>query len=146
MVFFKKAFSELESGKPTLEEVSFKDISQEESRVLEILFTDLEIKSAVWDYKVSRSLGPYGYNFFIVRKCWEFMKTNIIKFVMDFHGNPKLNKSITSSFITLIPKNLNPQGLTDFRPIFLVGCLQKIISKVLASRIKGVLGNLISPC
>lgn len=38
------------------------------------------------------------------------------------------------------------QGISDFRHICLVGCLQRIISKILASRIKGDLGALISLC
>jgi hypothetical protein len=34
--------------------------------------------------------------------------------------------------------------LTDFRPIALVGCLYKILSKVLANRLRKVIGGLIS--
>ncbi|XP_058741667.1 uncharacterized protein LOC131614056 [Vicia villosa] len=37
-------------------------------------------------------------------------------------------------------------GLDDYRPICLVGCLYKVIAKLLASRIKIVLKSIISPC
>jgi len=43
----------------------------------------------------------------------------------------------------LIPKVDNPQQLDDFRPISLVGCLYKIISKVLSLRLKKVISKLI---
>jgi hypothetical protein len=45
--------------------------------------------------------------------------------------------------LTLIPKVKSPQGLSDFRPISLLGCRYKILSKVLANRLANVIGNLI---
>lgn len=46
--------------------------------------------------------------------------------------------------MALIGKNKNPQGLNDFRPISLIGCIYKIIARLLATRIKGVLLGIIS--
>ena len=34
------------------------------------------------------------------------------------------------SFIALIPKKDKPQGLEEFRPISLIGCVYKVISTV----------------
>ena len=45
----------------------------------------------------------------------------------------------------LIPKKQNVEDLKDLRPISLVGGLYKILAKVLANRIKRVLGKVISP-
>lgn len=53
---------------------------------------------------------------------------------------------MTSSFLTLIPKKLNPQGLYEYRPIFFVSSLYKILAKLLASILKRILGSLVSPC
>lgn len=55
-----------------------------------------------------------------------------------------LSKSIISSFLTLIPKKDKLLGLYDYRHICLVGCIYKIISKLLSSRIKRVLSSIIS--
>ncbi|MCI07590.1 LINE-1 reverse transcriptase like, partial [Trifolium medium] len=52
--------------------------------------------------------------------------------------------AITASFLTLIPKKDHPQALSDYRPICLVSSLYKILSKVLAARLKKVLGKVIS--
>ncbi|RZB71032.1 LINE-1 retrotransposable element ORF2 protein [Glycine soja] len=57
-----------------------------------------------------------------------------------------LPKAITASFLALIPKVNSPQNLKEYRPICLIGCLYKILSKVLASRLKKVIAKLISPC
>ena len=45
----------------------------------------------------------------------------------------------------LVPKKQNVEDLKDLRPISLVGGLNKILAKVLANRIKSVLGLVISP-
>lgn len=49
------------------------------------------------------------------------------------------------SFITLIPKLSNPQTPTDFLPISLSNTIYKLISKILANKLKPILNRLISP-
>jgi hypothetical protein len=67
-----------------------------------------------------------------------------MRFMVEFHRNGKLTKGINSTFIALIPKVDNPQSLNEFRPISLVGSLYKILAKVLANRLRMVLGSVIS--
>jgi hypothetical protein len=63
----------------------------------------------------------------------------------QFHGNACLPKSLLSYFVTLIPKVSSPSSLPDFRPISLLGCLYKIIAKVLTKRLAKVMNSVISP-
>jgi len=37
----------------------------------------------------------------------------------------------------------HPQALNDFRPISLIGCVYKIVAKILANRLKKVLPDVI---
>ncbi|MCI51116.1 transposon TX1 putative protein, partial [Trifolium medium] len=60
-------------------------------------------------------------------------------FLSEFHISAHLPKAFTASFLALIPKKDHPQVLSDYRPICLVSSLYKILSKVLASRLKKVL-------
>lgn len=53
-------------------------------------------------------------------------------------------KGVNITFITLIPKVENPQRLSNFRPISLVGGMYKILAKVLAHRLNLVIGSVIS--
>jgi len=67
-----------------------------------------------------------------------------MRFVTEFHRNGKLTKGINTTFIALIPKVDNPQSLNDFHPISLVGSLYKILVKLLANRLRQVIGSVIS--
>ena len=53
-------------------------------------------------------------------------------------------KNLNTTFLVLIPKKQTVEDLKDLRPISLVGSLYKILSKVLANRIKGVMDQVIS--
>ncbi|MCH86516.1 LINE-1 reverse transcriptase like, partial [Trifolium medium] len=67
-----------------------------------------------------------------------------MEFLHEFHNKAFLPKAITASFLVLVPKKDHLQSLTDYRPICLVSSLYKILSKVLADRLKKVLGKVIS--
>jgi hypothetical protein len=50
---------------------------------------------------------------------------------------------LNATFVSLIPKKADAVEVKDFRPISLVGRVYKMISKVLANRLKSVLGKLV---
>ena len=53
-------------------------------------------------------------------------------------------KSINNTFLVLIPKKGGAKDLRDFRPISLLGGLYKLLAKVLANRLKKVIGKVVS--
>jgi hypothetical protein len=64
--------------------------------------------------------------------------------VFHFFETGSLDSEINATNIALIPKTCNPVCVTDFRPISLCNVVYKIISKILANRLKVVLPNIIS--
>lgn len=73
------------------------------------------------------------------------MKDDILKSMAEFHEHGRLVKGLNCFFATLIPKKENPTSIQDFRPISLINSIYKILSKVLACRLKMVLPSIISP-
>lgn len=55
-----------------------------------------------------------------------------------------MDASVNATVIALIPKTKNPISVTEFRPISLCNVVYKILSKVLANRLKVILPCIIS--
>ncbi|GJQ88887.1 RNA-directed DNA polymerase, eukaryota [Tanacetum coccineum] len=83
---------------------------------LEQPFTKEEIKDVVWDCGLNKSSGPDG---------------SLLVF----------SKGGNSSFIT---KSQGAKQVKDFRPISLIGCLYKIITKISANRLAIIMGDLVN--
>lgn len=97
------------------------------------------MKEAVWSCDGNKAPGPYGFNFNFIKKFWGSLKPDFWGMLEEFRENAKLSKMFLSYFLALIPKTKNPQVLGDFRPISLLGCLYKVLAKLLAARLKKVL-------
>ena len=88
--------------------------------------------------------GPDGFTLAFWQFCWDIVKHEVMGFFAEFHSSSRFERSLNSTFIVLIPKKGGTDDLKDFRPISLVGSLYKILVKVLANRLKRVVGNVIS--
>ena len=62
----------------------------------------------------------------------------------ELHSQNAFFRSHNATFLVLIPKKEGISDVQDFRPISLVGSLYKIIAKVLANRLKRVMGKVVS--
>lgn len=58
--------------------------------------------------------------------------------VLDCLNSRKIPSGLNYTFLTLILKVKGPEKVSDFRPIALCDVLYKLISKVLASRLKKI--------
>lgn len=79
--------------------------------------------------------------FFI--QCWEIIGADVIAAVQNFFEQGLFEKGFNATFVALIPKRVGAKELKDFRPISLIGSVYKIISKLLADRLKKVVHKLV---
>ncbi|KAK2411185.1 hypothetical protein QL285_046487 [Trifolium repens] len=107
-------------------------------------FLEEEIRETIWSCDGNKSSGRDRFKLNFLKACWPIVKMDILAFFKDFHENAVLPKAFTASFLTLIPKKDHPLDLFDYRPICLIGSIYKVLSKVLANRLKRVMGKLIS--
>jgi hypothetical protein len=142
--YFENHVSSTPCVRPKLDGVDFPRLSDAENVGLTSPFSLDEIELVVKHSDGNKSPGPDGFNLAFVKKFWDLLKGDIRIMFDQFHGNATLPKSLLSYFVTLIPKVNSPSSLSDFMPISLLGCIYKIIAKVLEKRLAMVIDSLIS--
>ena len=88
--------------------------------------------------------GPDGFPLAFWSFSWDFVKNEVLGFFKEFYEHIRFVKNLNATFLVLIPKKQTVEDFKDLRPISLVGGLYKILTKVLANRIKRVMEKVIS--
>ncbi|WKA11259.1 hypothetical protein VitviT2T_028778 [Vitis vinifera] len=141
---FKELLSEDTGWKADIGSLRLDQISQEEAEILERPFTEEEIHGALMEMNGDKAPGPDGFTLAFWQSCWEFIKEKIIEMFKEFYDHSSFLKSLNNTFLVLIPKKCGAEDLGDFRPISLLGGLYKLLAKVLANRLKRVVGKVVS--
>nr|GEX58610.1 RNA-directed DNA polymerase, eukaryota [Tanacetum cinerariifolium] len=92
---------------------------QNQADDLERVVSRDEIRLAVWNCGDNKSPGPDGYSFEFLKKYWDLIGSDLCEV-------------------------LDAKFVSDFRPISLIGCVYKVITKVLANRLMEVISDLVS--
>ncbi|XP_042974770.1 uncharacterized protein LOC122306409 [Carya illinoinensis] len=101
-------------------------------------FTAREVEVALKQMSPFKSPGPDGFSAGFFQEHWEVVGPEISKAVLDFFKSGSLPRDLNHTHLALIPKSSSPVSVHDFRPISLYNVVYKLISKVLANRMKGL--------
>jgi hypothetical protein len=102
-------------------------------------FSNDEIDGVLNNLKSNKSPGPDGFNTDFMKKCWPILKQHFYDLCLGFFNHDICLQSINESYITLIPKIDNPAKVSDFRSISLLNNSIKLLTKVLANILQGVI-------
>eukprot|EP00253_Pinus_taeda_P027507 PITA_27507 len=119
-------------------------ISEAQHADLDKEVTTEEIEWSIHSMPLDKTPGPDGFTVAFYRNHWEIIKKDYIRMAKNFFTKCKMGSSIKSSHLALTPKDPNPQSFDRFRPISLCNVSYKIITKILANRLKRILPSLIS--
>ena len=89
--------------------------------------------------------GPDGILAMLSQKCWDTMGQTVIQATLSFLSTGYILKELNNTFITLVPKSLNSEKISEYRPISLCNVAYKIAATVLANRMKLIIDELITP-
>ena len=144
VAFYESLYQEKEAWRPSAEGLDFVSIGAEDGAHLEREFDREEVFTVLKDLKGDKAPGPDGFSMAFFHKCWKVVGDDVMGFFEEFYTHCKFEKSLNATFIALIPKKRDALNIRDYRPISLVGSMYKLLSKVLANRVKVVLELLIS--
>ncbi|XP_073149021.1 uncharacterized protein [Henckelia pumila] len=122
----------------------FSEISEEENHSFAAEPSLEEVRAVVFSIPRDSVAGPDGFSSAFFQSCWDFVQHDVMDAVLDFFRGSLIAQGFTATTITLIPKVEGAQAWTDFRPISLCNVSNKIISKLLYSRLRSVVGKLVS--
>lgn len=120
-------------------------VNTEDNNTLLKPFSEEEISKIVWSMDSDKAPGPNGFSIHFYILCWDIIKIDLLRMIQGFMRKSKVGGGINSTFLALIPKEVNPRSFERYRLISLCNASYKILAKLLANRIKPLLQKLISP-
>ncbi|GAU18647.1 hypothetical protein TSUD_124800 [Trifolium subterraneum] len=119
-------------------------VTEEDNMYLAASITKVEIQQALFQMHPDKSPGPDGFNPTFYQRFWEQCGDDIFVAASTWLDRGYFPTSLNETNICLIPKCDNPISMKDLRPISLCNVLYKMISKVLANRLKLCLDKCVS--
>ncbi|KAK1650817.1 hypothetical protein QYE76_068622 [Lolium multiflorum] len=112
---------------------------------LKIPFSLDEIKDALNSMGDLKAPGPDGMPAVFYKRFWDLVGSKVQEEVLGVLNGGNIPAGWNETVIVLIPKVKNPTRLKELRPISLCNVIIKIVTKVIACRLKNVLDDIISP-
>ena len=118
--------------------------SEEERTSLTKLVTEEEIREVLFHMPSNKSPGPDGFTTEFFKASWSVIAKDFTVAVQSFFCKGFLPKGLNSTILALIPKKDIATEMKDYRPISCCNVLYKVISKIIANRLKATLPQCIS--
>lgn len=107
------------------------------------LFTNDEIRIALFDLNPSKAPGPNGLTALFFQNVWEIMGDDLSSAILGVLNNEQSLKKWNETIIILIPKTKDPTDIRQFRPISLCNVKYKIMARAITNRLKGFIDQLV---
>ena len=107
-------------------------------------FTRHEVDIALKEMVPLKAPSPDGMPHLFFQSFWHLIGDDVSKAVLDCLNSCHIPKEFNFTYVTLIPKVKNLENISEFRPITLCNVIYKLISKVLANRLKPLLPLIVS--
>uniref|UniRef100_A0A3Q3MAR8 Reverse transcriptase domain-containing protein n=1 Tax=Labrus bergylta TaxID=56723 RepID=A0A3Q3MAR8_9LABR len=118
-------------------------VSAENNTELEAQLSLSELYSAVMSLQNGKAPGIDGLPVDFYKVFWSVLGEDLLEVLRDSLERGRLPLSCRRAVITLLPKKGDLQDLKNWRPVSLLCTDYKILSKVLASRLRQVMGSII---
>lgn len=124
----------VETDKPSL----FSTITEYDLERLAKPISKEEVHTALFEMSPSKAMGKDVFNTFFYQNNWDTIGDSVWELISKAFETGIFPTEINATLLVLIPKIDSPENLSQFRPISLCNVLYKVITKVLANRMKRI--------
>jgi hypothetical protein len=144
--YFDQLFTpEVQATDPAVLEKVQLHVSHDMNEKLTAPFSAEDVRKAAFSIGDYKAPDPDGLHAVFYKKFWGLCGDDITAEILQALNSGVIPEGWNDTTIVLIPKVDNPELITQFRPISLCNVIYKIISKMLAFRLKEILPEVISP-
>jgi hypothetical protein len=118
-------------------------VGNDENQNLSAPISMQEIRSTLQQMEPEKAPDPDGFTARFYNSCWPIIRRHLLRMVNKSQNCTKLGGSTNSSFLALIPKEKGASSFNRFHPISLFNIGYKIITKIIANRLKNMLPRII---
>ena len=120
-------------------------VTNEMNRALLAPYTAEEVRKALFDIGDLKASGPDGLHAIFYKRFWAMLGDDLTEEVLQAVNTCTIPDGWNDTTIVMIPKVNSLEKVTQFRPISLCNVVYKVISKMIAARLKTILPDIISP-
>jgi hypothetical protein len=118
-------------------------LSEAERQELDCNLTVAELDEAINQCNMKSAPGADGFSNKFIKHFWEYFRVPLHKFAIACFDRGGLTDNFRSANIKLIPKKkTGADNIKNWRPISLLNCFYKCISRAIANRIKKYMDKL----
>ena len=143
MNHFKNHFAKKNISNFNISDLGLSVLTEEQKQNLIEAVSMEEIEEALASCAPTKAPGYDGFNFKCIKHVWPIIAEDFSKCILNFFDTGQLPASVNMTWVTLIPKKKEARDILDFRPISMVGCIYKVIAKILSSRLRMVIADLV---
>ncbi len=119
-------------------------LSEDERNSLETDITVEELDEAVAKCNGNSAPGIDGIGNRFIKKFCYFFRIPLLDYIKVCNNRGTLTETLRTALIRLIPKKGNVSHIKNWRPISLLSCFYKVVSKVVDSRLEKVIDKVTS--
>jgi hypothetical protein len=119
-------------------------LNEEEKLKLEQGFTPEELDTALEGANTNSAPGIDGYSTKFIKRFWHIFRKPLLEYTRVTFRKGVLTDSFKTAVIKLIPKKGDASDIRKWRPISLLSCMYKVISRAVNNRLKTVVNRFTS--
>lgn len=112
--------------------------TEEASRLMKPVLA-AEIKEVLLSMPRNKAPGPDGFPMEFYKAAWPVIEKDFVTAVQSFFIYGFMPQSVNATLLSLVPKTTDAEKMSDFRSIACCNVVYKVISKILAIRLKATL-------